>query len=39
MWVNSTMKRLESKFDKVTTKKIRMKSQCGYGIEGSKKTA
>ncbi|AJD29630.1 MULTISPECIES: DUF6144 family protein [Clostridium] len=33
IWVNSTMKRLESKFDKVTTKKIRMKCQCGYGMD------
>lgn len=32
-WVNSTMKRLESKFDKVTNKKIRMKCQCGYGMD------
>lgn len=32
-WVNSTMKRLESKFDKATTKKIRMKCQCGYGMD------
>ena len=33
IWVNSTMKRLESKFDKVTTKKIRMNCQCGHGME------
>jgi hypothetical protein len=33
IWVNSTMKRLESKFDKVTTKKIRGKCQCGYGMD------
>ncbi|MDO5521597.1 MAG: DUF6144 family protein [bacterium] len=33
IWVNSTMKRLESKFDKLTVKKIRMKCQCGYGID------
>lgn len=33
IWVNSTMKRLESKFDKITTKKIRMKCQCGYGMD------
>ena len=32
-WVNSTMKRLESKFDKITTKKIRMNCQCGYGMD------
>jgi len=32
-WVNSTMKRLESKFDSATTKKIRMKCQCGYGMD------
>lgn len=32
-WVNSTMKRLESKFDKTATKKIRMKCQCGYGMD------
>lgn len=33
IWVNSTMKRLESKFDKATIKKIRMKCQCGYGMD------
>ncbi|EPY2304560.1 DUF6144 family protein [Clostridium sporogenes] len=33
IWVNSTMKRLESKFYKTTTKKIRMKCQCGYGMD------
>ena len=33
IWVNSTMKRLASKFDKATTKKIRMKCQCGYGMD------
>lgn len=33
IWVNSTMKRLESKFDKATTKKIRMNCQCGYGMD------
>lgn len=33
IWVNSTMKRLESKFDKVTIKKIRMNCQCGYGMD------
>lgn len=29
LWVNSTMKRLEEKFDKTTVKKIRMNCQCG----------
>ncbi|WP_026886991.1 DUF6144 family protein [Clostridium beijerinckii] len=33
IWVNSTMKRLESKFDKATIKMIRMKCQCGYGMD------
>lgn len=33
LWVNSTMKRLEEKFDKRTVKKIRMNCQCGYGID------
>lgn len=32
-WVNSAMKRLGSKFNKVTIKKIRMKCQCGYGMD------
>jgi predicted hydrocarbon binding protein len=32
-WVNSTMKRLRTKFDKAATKKIRMKCQCGYGMD------
>jgi hypothetical protein len=32
-WVNVTMKRLESKFDKAAVKKIRMNCQCGYGID------
>lgn len=32
-WVNSAMKRLESKFDKIRVKKIRMKCQCGYGMD------
>ena len=33
IWVNSTMNRLEGKFDKATTKKIRMNCQCGYGMD------
>ena len=33
LWVNSTMKRLEEKFDKRTVKKIRMNCQCGYGMD------
>lgn len=32
-WVNSTMHRLESEFDTVTTKQIRMGCQCGYGMD------
>jgi hypothetical protein len=32
-WVNSTMQRLESKFDQATTKQIRMSCQCGYGMD------
>lgn len=32
-WVKSTMHRLESTFDKETTKQIRMSCQCGYGME------
>lgn len=32
-WVNATMKRLESKFDKLATKQIRMHCQCGYGMD------
>jgi hypothetical protein len=32
-WVNSTMRRLENKFDSETTKQIRMNCQCGYGID------
>ena len=32
-WVNSTMNRLESKFDSATTKQIRMSCQCGYGMD------
>ncbi|HKM34495.1 MAG TPA: DUF6144 family protein [Lachnospiraceae bacterium] len=32
-WVNSTMSRLESKFDEATVKQIRMDCQCGYGME------
>lgn len=33
VWVNSTMKRLEDKFDKVTIKNIRMNCQCGFGMD------
>lgn len=32
-WVNSTMNRLESRFDIATTKQIRMSCQCGYGMD------
>lgn len=32
-WVKSTMHRLENKFDKETTKQIRMGCQCGYGMD------
>lgn len=32
-WVKSTMNRLENKFDKETTKQIRMGCQCGYGMD------
>lgn len=32
-WVKSTMCRLENKFDKETTKQIRMNCQCGYGMD------
>jgi len=32
-WVNATMRRLEGKFDKETTKQIRMNCQCGYGMD------
>lgn len=32
-WVKSTMSRLESKFDPETIKRIRIKCQCGYGME------
>jgi len=32
-WVNSTMNRLESKFNHETTKHIRMNCQCGYGMD------
>lgn len=32
-WVKSTMLRMENKFDKETTKQIRMACQCGYGID------
>lgn len=33
IWVNSTMKRLEDRFDKVQVKKIRMQCQCGFGMD------
>lgn len=33
VWVNSTMKRLENRFDKASVKKIRMKCQCGFGMD------
>lgn len=32
-WVKNTMKRLENSFDKATLKRIRMKCQCGYGMD------
>ncbi len=32
-WVRSTIRRLENKFDKETTKQIRMSCQCGYGMD------
>lgn len=32
-WVKSTMNRLESHFDRVTVKQIRMNCQCGYGMD------
>jgi len=32
-WVKSTMHRLENRFDKDTTKLIRMNCQCGYGMD------
>lgn len=32
-WVNSTMNRLESSFDKKIVKKIRMNCQCGYRMD------
>jgi len=32
-WVKNTMKRLENSFDKTTLKRIRMKCQCGYGMD------
>ncbi len=32
-WVQSTMNRLEIKFDQEKTKRIRMGCQCGYGME------
>ena len=32
-WVKNTTKRLENSFDKMTLKRIRMKCQCGYGMD------
>ncbi|WP_343210556.1 DUF6144 family protein [Anaerolentibacter hominis] len=32
-WVNSTMHRLESKFDPEAVRRIRMNCQCGYGMD------
>lgn len=32
-WVKSTVKRLESHFDKSDVKQIRMNCQCGYGMD------
>lgn len=32
-WVKNTMKRLEDNFDYSTIKNIRMKCQCGYGMD------
>jgi len=32
-WVKSTMKRLQNNFDNMTIKHIRMKCQCGYGMD------
>lgn len=32
-WVKSTMKRLENRFDRSAVKQIRMKCQCGYGMD------
>lgn len=32
-WVKNTMKRLEDNFDEATVKTIRMKCQCGYGMD------
>jgi len=32
-WVNSTMSRLENRFDSATVKQIRMNCQCGYGMD------
>lgn len=32
-WVKSTMRRLETKFDSKTVKRIRMNCQCGHGME------
>lgn len=33
LWVNSSMKRLEGRFDKAAVKKIRMNCQCGFGMD------
>lgn len=32
-WVKSTMRRLESQFDQTNVKQIRMRCQCGYGMD------
>ncbi len=32
-WVQSTMHRLEDRFDRPTVKQIRMNCQCGYGMD------
>ena len=32
-WVKSTMRRLETHFDRPAVKKIRMNCQCGYGMD------
>ncbi len=32
-WVKNTMRRLESRFDTATVKRIRMKCQCGYAMD------
>lgn len=33
VWVKTTMKRLEERFDKDTVKRIRMNCQCGYAMD------